>query len=79
MDGCLRLHSSNKLDRVLRAFFYFIMDSDEECAAAAVIIVVICKKRQRMLLGRFTRHRPRYKQKGLARIKKYNRKKLDES
>ena len=79
MDGCLRLHSSNELDRVLRAFFYFIMDSDEECAAAAVIIAAICKKRQPILLGHCTRHRRLYKQKGLTRIKKYNRKKLDES
>ena len=57
MDGFLRLHSSNELYRVLRAFFYFIMDSDEEFAAAAVVIAAICKKRQQMLLGRCTRHR----------------------
>ena len=57
MGGFLRLHSSNKLYRVLRAFFYFIMDSDEEFAAAAVVIAAICKKRQQMLLGRCTRHR----------------------
>ena len=41
MDGCPHLHSFNKLDCVLGAFFPFIMDSNAECAAAAVIIVVI--------------------------------------